>query len=434
MKVLTNKLPKSQLELTFELEFNELKKFLEDAASEMTTEKPLTGFRPGKAPYDIVKQRLGETAILQKASNPIITKTYFDYIEAQGLETVDQPNIEVVKMAADNPFIFKATISLLPKIELVDFRTLSVKKIPGIKIEDAAVEKVITDLRKMRVKEALVDREVKTGDKVELNFETFIDTVAIPGGKAEKYPLVVGDKQMIEGFEENLIGMKKDQEKEFELSFPKKYHNEKIAGKKASFKVKVLSVFERQLPELNEEFAKGMGLPSVEKLRDQIKHNLEHEKEHEAEHKQDMEILTLIIEKSKFEDLPDVLINDETHKMLHELEDNLAQQGMNFKDYLNHVKKTEAEMRLDFTADAIKRVKTALAIRQIANNEKLTASEEEIDKEADLTLKSYKLNPAYAGDMARIEDSIKSPSGRRYLANVITNQKVIKMLRKELAK
>lgn len=434
MKVLMNKLPKSQIELTFELEFNELKKFLETAANELTKDKPLTGFRPGKAPYDIVKQRLGEMTILQKAANSIIAKTYYDYIEAQGLETVDQPDINIDKMAPGNPFIFKAKVSLLPKIEVADYKTLKVKPLPEIKITTEAVEKVINDLRKMRVKEILVERAAQIGDKVDINFETFIDKVAIPGGKAEKYPLVLGDKQMIEGFEEQIVNMKKDEEKEFELSFPKKYHNEKVAGKKALFKVKLLAVYERQLPEANDEFAKGLGLPNLEKLKDQIKHNLEHEKKQQNQHAQDLEILNLLIEKSKFEDLPDVLINDETHKMLHELEDNLAQQGLNFQDYLNHIKKTEEELRLDFTPDAIKRVKIALIIRQIGLSQNLTASEKEIDEEADKVLKSYQLNPVYAGDLKRIEDNIKSPAGRRYLANVITNQKVMKMLRQEMTK
>ena len=434
MKINLNKLPKNVLEITFELDSSDLKPFLEQAAKEMTESKPLTGFRPGKAPYEIVKQRLGEMAIMQHALNSIIAKTYYDYLDKEKINTVEQPKIDVVKLAPENPVVYKATVALLPSVEVTDFRKIAIKPIEEIKIEAAAVDKVLADIQKMRCQEALVEREIGKTDKAEIDFETFIDKIAIAGGKAEKYPLVIGDNHMIEGFEDNLIGLKKDDTKEFELSFPKKYHEEKIAGKKATFKVKVLNVYERKMPELNDELAKSLGLPTFEALKKQIEDNLKHEKEHQAQDKKDVEIITQLIEKSTFGDLPDVLINDEAHKMVHELEDKVTQQGLQFADYLNHLKKKESDLLLDFTPDAIKRVKSSLAIRQIALNEKITIDDKEIDDETDLTLKSYQMNPQYASELKQIEDNIKSPNARRYFENLLINRKVMKLLRKEMVK
>ncbi|OGF31326.1 trigger factor [Candidatus Falkowbacteria bacterium RIFOXYD2_FULL_35_9] len=432
MKITKNLLEKSQVELTIEISQEDLKPYLEKAAIELTEKKPLQGFRPGKAPYEIVRKQLGEMVILQQASNAIIGETFYQAIEKEKLETVDQPNISIVKMAPENPFIYKATVSLLPEIKLVDFTTIKIKKSAEIKITDDDVNKVIKDLQNMRATEVNVDREVKKDDKVEVNFETFIDGVALAGGKAEKYPLVIGAGQMIPGFEEKVIGMKKDEEKQFEISFPKDYHQTKIAGKKAKFKIKLLQVFERQLPELNDDFAKNLGVKTVIDLQNQIKHNLEHENQHKQEHGQDMDIVNAIIDKSEFGQLPEVLITDEARKMMEELKDNVAHQGLGFEDYLNHLKKKESDLLLDFTPDAIKRVKTALAIRQMAKDKNISATKDEIQQEKEITLASYKMNPAYAQHMAQLEQNMKSESAERYFGNVITNRKVMDMLRETM--
>lgn len=434
MNVTKNSLPKSQIELIFEVEYNEIMPQLENAATELAEQTKIEGFRPGKAPFEIVKQRLGEMAILQHAVNSIIANFYYDYIDKNKIETIDQPQIEIIKMAPNNPFSFKAVAALLPNVELCDYKNLKAEKIPEIKIEKEEVDKVINDLRKMRVTEALVEREAKMTDRAEINFETFIDGIAIAGGKAEKYAVVLGENQMIEGFEENLVGLKKDDEKEFELTFPKKYHNEKIAGKKAKFKVKMLAVFEMTLPEVNDELAKTLGLKDLASLNAHIEHSLKHDKETTEIQKQELNIVNQLIEKSKFGDLPDVLITQETHKMVHELEENVAMQGLEFDDYLRHLNKTIADLKLDFVPDAIKRVQTALAIRQIAIAENISANEEEIHAEIDRTLKSYQLNPAYAEDLKKIEENITTEASHRYFANIITNRKVIEFLKKENVK
>ncbi len=434
MKIDKKVLPKQQLEIQVELTIDELRPFIEATLEEIGKTKTIKGFRPGKAPKEMVMKEVGEMKIYQYAANDAIAKTYYDFLETEQLETVDQPSIEVIKLAPGNDFVFKATVSLLPKVELCDYTKIKVKAIPEIKIEDTEVNKVLEDLRKMRAKEILEDKAAETGNKVELDFNTYIDNVPIEGGQAQKHWVIIGEQHMIPGFEEALVGLKKGDEKEFELEFPKNYHEKRLAGQKATFKVKIHGVYKIELPELNEEFARALGMKDFESLKKSIGNNMKREKENRETQKQELELIEKLIEKCKFDEIPEVLINDETHKMLHELEDNVANQGMKFDDYLSHMKKTESELRLDFVPDAIKRVKTALAIRAIAKQEKIEVSHDEIHEELDKIIASYKLNPAYAGEVERIEQNLHSHETHHYITNILTNRKTLTKLKELVTK
>ncbi|KKR04759.1 MAG: Trigger factor [Parcubacteria group bacterium GW2011_GWC2_39_14] len=434
MNIVKKDLPKKQIELLFELTSEELKPFVETAAQEISAEKKIKGFRPGKAPYQMVINEVGEMAIYQRASNLAITKTYFDYIEKENIEVIDQPSIDVLKLAPGNPFEYKATVSLIPQIEMCDFEKIKIAALPAIKVEDKDIEKTIADLLRMRATQVLTDAASKKGDMIDVDFDTYIDSVPIENGSAKKHNLIIGEGYMIPGFEENLIGLKKDEEKEFELTFPEKYHEKSLVNKKAKFKIKVNAVYDVQLPKMDDEFAKGLGLKDAESLKKHITANIEREKQVQAEQKQELEIINSLIEKSKFEDIPEVLINQEAHKMVHEMEDNIARQGMDFQNYLQHIKKTEADLKLDFVPDAIKRVKTALFMRAFAKKENIEATEKEVHEELDRTLASYKLNPNYAAEIGRIEENLKTENAYHYFANLIANRKTMNRLKELLVK
>jgi len=420
------------LEITFELSADELKPFLDQAASDISKSKNIKGFRPGHAPLEIVIKEVGEMTIYQTAANYAVEKIFNNYIDEQNIEAIDQPKVEVLKLAPGNPFSFKATIALVPKITICDLDKIKVDKLPEIKIEDKEVEKVLNDLQKMKAKEVLEEKTAEKGDKVEISFETFVDNVPIAGGKAEKHGVVIGEGHMIPGFEDNLIGLKKDDAKEFELEFPKKYHEEKLQGKKALFKIKVLAVYKIELPKIDDELAKGLGLKDLDGLKGNLSNNIKQEKEMKARQKQELEIIEKLIEKSEFAELPDSLIDTETHKMLHELQENITRQGMKMEDYLNHIKKTEADLRLDFTPDAIKRVKTALAIRQIAKDKNIQATDDEIKDEKEKTLISYQMNPAYAAHVEDLKKQFETEQASRYLSNVIINRKTMEYLKNKV--
>ena len=422
------------LEITVEVSIDELKPFLEKAAAEISETKKIDGFRPGKAPYNIVAKEVGEMTIYQTAARDAVAHFYYDIIEKENLETVEQPEVDMKKLAPGNPFEFIAKVALLPKVEVCDLEKVNVEPIKEIKIEEKEVEKVLNDLQKMRGKDIAVDAPAEKGNKVELSFNTFIDNVPIEGGQASKHQLTIGEGMMIPGFEDNLIGLKREEEKEFDLTFPKNYHAKQLAGKEAKFKIKILNVFKIELPELNDEFAKGLGLKSADDLRKNIESNIKLEKETKAKQAQEIEIIEKLIEKSKFEELPDILINQETHKMIHELEDNVARQGLKFEDYLAHMKKTEAEFRLDFVPDAIKRVQTGLLIRQIAKANNITATHEEVHEEMERTIASYKMHPAYAGQAADLEKNLHSDDAHHYFENLIANRKTMDMIKEKTIK
>jgi len=436
MKISKKSLPKTQLELLIELTSDELKSFVESTALQISKNRNIAGFRPGKAPFDIVVKEVGEMTLYQTAANEAIDETLIKIIDDEKINLVGQPKIEVQKLAPSNPFIFKATLDLVPKIELCEYAKIKVKSMTEIKVENSEVEKVVADLRSMRAKEILKNENepVELGDKVELDFETFIDQVAIDGGQAKGHSLVIGKGQMIPGFEDNIIGLKKDETKEFELEFPKKYHEEKLQGKKALFKIKILTIYKIELPEVNDEFAKGFGLKNLDDLKKHLESNIKREKEMKENERYELELIEQLIDKSKFEELPDSLVEDEIHKMIHELEDNVVRQGMKFEDYLSNIKKTEADLHLDFSADAIKRVKTGLVIRVLAEKERITADEKEINDETERSLASYKFHPQYEGKLAELEQNMRSENGQRYFSNLIRNRKAMELLKEKTSK
>jgi len=417
----TKKLPKSQIEFTVTIPNSELKPFLVKAAEKLSQQTKIEGFRPGKVPYEILKQKIGEMTILEEAAGLAVEKSYIEIATKEKIEPLGSPKVDFEKLAPENDFVYKATVDLIPEVKLGDYKSIKLKE-KEIKITDEQISRVIEEVRQSRAKEALADKTAENGDKVEIDFDVFRDNVPIEGGAQKKYPLIIGSSHFIPGFEESLIGLKANEEKEFELKFPEDYHNKSLAGKPAKFKVKILGVYKREIPEINDEFAKELGQESLTKLKEQIKHNLEHEEHHKEEEKIERELLEKIIERSEFSEIPDILIDAETKKMIQELESNIAMQGLKFEDYLKHLNKTPDQLKLDFAPQAIKRVKGALLMRQIFFAEKIEIKEAEIDKELEKMKIMYQQNP-------EIAQQLDSPQYRDYVRNMIGNQKVLALLK-----
>jgi len=414
----------SEIVLTIEVNPLEYQPYLIKAAERISKDIKIEGFRPGKAPFDIVKNQVGEMNIYQEALDNIINHFFFEAMKQEKIDSVGQPNIEIEKMAPNNPITFKATIGLMPSITLGDYKSLKVKK-TEVKVEDTEVDKVLEDLRKMQAKETLVNREAKAGDRIEADFEVSLDKVVIEGGQGKKYPFVIGEGSMIPGFEENFIGLKKDEEKTFQLKFPTEYQNKMVAGKICDFKVKLLSVFNRELPELTDEWAKNMGGDKLEDLKKKIKENLTSEQQFHNEQKSEIEMLQKIIEQTKFSEIPDVLIHSESHRMIHEFEDGITNQGINFDDYLKRLNKEKHDLEAEFKPKAIVRVKTSLVIREIAEKEQIEVSDKELLAETEKILSQVK-------DNKEAESNIQSLGYQEYLKTIIRNRKVVEILKQEI--
>ncbi|OGY41478.1 MAG: trigger factor [Candidatus Buchananbacteria bacterium RBG_13_36_9] len=415
------KLPKSQVEITVTVPWAELNPFIEKAALKLSEQTKIDGFRPGKVPFDILKARVGEMKIYEEAAALAVEKSYVEIATKEKLEPLGSPQINFEKLAANNDFVYKAIVNLVPEIKIGDIKSVKIKE-KEIKVTDEDINKIIEEVRNQKATEVLENKAVEKGDKVEIDFDIFRDNVPIESGAQKKYPLIVGLGHFIPGFEEQLIGLKTNEEKEFELTFPEKYHNNNLAGKPAKFKVKLLAVYKRTLPELNDDFAKGLGIESMVKLKEQVHHNVEHEEHHKEEERVEIEMLEKLIDKSQFGELPDILINAEVNKMLQELESNIARQGLKFEDYLKHLNKTTEQMKLEFVPQAIKRVKGALLTRAIFFQEKMEIPENEIDREIEAAGKMYQQYP----DMLK---NFKTPEYREYIRNLIGNNKVMDFLK-----
>ncbi|MFA6227763.1 MAG: trigger factor [Patescibacteria group bacterium] len=418
------KQPKSQVEISVELTPAELLPYLAKAAEKISVDKPLEGFRPGKAPYEIVIKKYGEMAVLSEAVDDIISKTYYQAIKDNNLTTIGQPQINLEKLAPENSFSYKATVAILPQVKIGDLTKIKLKKEP-ITITEEQVRKIIEEIRKLRGREEKTDKAAESGDLVKLDFDVSRDGVPIDQGSAKNYPLLLGEDKFIPGFEDRVIGLKAGEEKEFTLNFPEKYFEKSLAGKPAEFKIKINEIAKIILPAADDELAKmvsGGKFSTLEELKKNIKDNLLLEEQAKQDRRLEIEMLEEAVKLSEFEELPEILIHEEIHRMLHELEDSLSRQGLDLGNYLQSLKKTEEEMEKEMEPQAEIRVKTAILSREIYQQNKFEVTPDEVDKEIEEMLKNYPPNPD-------VKKQLESETYRDYLKNSLGNRKVMAYLK-----
>jgi len=421
MNYTSKKLEKSQYELVITVNPADYAHALEHAAEHISARAAIKGFRPGKAPYDIVKQQVGEIKIMEEALEHIVQENFYEAVQKEKLETIGMPQITIEKMAPGNDIIFKAVAAILPAVKLADTAKIKVEqKKPTI--EKKQVDEVVENLQKMQAKEVVKSGKSTNKDKVVVDLEMFIDKVPMEGGQAKDHQVYLSEDHYIPGFAEKLVGLEKDQTHEFSIKFPKEHYQKQFAGKNVDMKVKVKEVYELQQPELNEEFAKKLGQESMTKLRELLENNLLQEAEHKESQRIEVEILDKMIENSQFEEIPDILINGEKKKMFYELKHNLDTQGIEMEQYLKDLKKTEEQIFTDFTEQAVKRAKAALISRQIAIDNKIDVSKEEMDKEIEIIRSMYK------GEK-NVEENLKRPEVLETIATTLQNRKVLQWLK-----
>jgi len=422
MNVEKKDLEKSQVELLVKLTVDEFKPYIKQAADKISREVKIDGFRPGHIPMDVLKQKIGEMSILEEAAMIAVNKTIGLVIKNNlGDRSVGQPKIDITKLAPNNPLEFKAVITVVPEIKIADYKSAKAKK-DTVKIEDKEVERVIEELRDMRVSEKIVDRDAMDTDKVLVNIKMFLDKVPLEGGQNKDVTIIIGKDYVIPGFDKKIIGAKKNDVREFELLYPSDYHIKNIAGKIVEFVVDIKEVYERVVLEINDSFAVSFGLKNLEELKKNIHQTLEQRKNKEVTEKADREIIDQLVEKSRFTDLPEILIQHETDVMLDELRHSVEEQGGSFDDYLVHIGKNLDQLTLEILPNAVKRVKASLIIREIANLENIKVLKEELDDHVVEMKKHYSSNADMLANLQR-------PEYRSYAANVLNSQKVIDRLR-----
>lgn len=429
MKSEIKKLPQSMVEITVEVSVPELEPFMKKSAIKISENAKIQGFRPGKAPYETIKAKFGEMAILQEAIDDIIMDTYYRLIKENELVTIGQPKIDLEKIAPENPFAYKATVAVLPQVKVGALEKVSIKR-ETIKVSDEKVNQTLEEIRSLRAEEKKVERPAQNGDLVKFDFNVYRDGVPIENGASKNYPLIIGENRFIPGFEEQLVGLKTGDEKEFQLTFPKEYHEKSLAGKPAEFKVKVNEVAEIIKPELTDEFAQMISaqkFKTLAELKENIIKNLTDEETEKQERELEAKMLEELVKISEFDELPDILLKEELHRMMHELEDSIAKQGMQMADYLNAIKKTPEELETELKPQAELRVKTSILARELYQQQKMEVTPDEVEKEIEEMLKQYGNNPD-------AKKQLETETYKEYLKNVIGNRKIMDYLKQIIIK
>ena len=342
----------------------------------------IDGFRKGKAPRSIIEKRYGDV-FAEDAINDMLADGYPNALDELDIEVIDQPRMEFGKIEKDAPFTVTVTVAVYPEVEVKDYKGIELEKVDA-EVTDEDVNTEIENLRKRNARMVTVDREVKDGDHIILDYKGFVGDEQFEGGTAEGYPLVIGSGSFIPGFEDQLIGAKKDEEVEVKVTFPEEYHAEELAGKEAVFKCVVHEVKEEELPELDDEFAKDVSeYDTLEELKKETKEDLTKRKSAWAENQMKDKAVEIVCENNDIE-IPAVMIDDEISQMIRELDMQLSQQGLSFQQYLQFLGKDMMAFREEVKDDAERRVKMRMVIRAIVDAEAIVATEEEIEKELEL--------------------------------------------------
>ncbi|OKO97164.1 Cell division trigger factor [Geobacillus proteiniphilus] len=408
MSVKWEKLEGNEGVLTVEVDAEKVNKGLDAAFKKVVKNITLPGFRKGKVPRVLFEKRFGVEVLYQDALDILLPEAYAKAVEEAGIEPVSMPEIDIEQMEKGKSLIFKAKVTVKPEVKLGQYKGLEVEKMDTT-VTDEDVENELKrlqeDYAELVVKE---DGTVENGDTVVIDFEGFVDGEPFEGGKAENYSLEIGSGTFIPGFEEQLVGMKAGEEKEIQVTFPDEYHAKQLAGKPATFKVKVHEVKAKQLPALDDEFAKDVDeeVETLDELKAKIRARLEEAKKNEAE----AALRNAVVEKAAANaemDIPEVMIKNETDRMLREFDQRLQMQGLNLQLYYQFSGQDEAALREQMREDAEKRVRAALTLEAIAKAENIEVTDEEVNKELEKMAEAYKLSVDKLKELLGSLDGVK---------------------------
>ena len=349
----------------------------------------IPGFRKGKAPMNIVEKYYGAEIFYEDAFNDVATEYYDKALEENKIEAVSRPEVDVIQMEKGKDLIFTATVQTKPEVELGKYKGVEIKKVE-YPVEDKDVEHELGHMQEHNSRLVSIDdRELQNGDIATIDFEGFVDGVAFEGGKAENHELEIGSGAFIPGFEDQLIGMKIDDEKEIKVTFPKEYFSKDLAGKEAMFKVKLHEIKKKELPELDDEFAKDVSeFDTLDELKASIKERLQKSNEQRAKYEIEENAIKEVCKNVKV-DIPSGMIEMEVTHMMKDFEQRLSYQGLNMQQYLKMIGKTEEEMKKEYEPQAIEGIKSRLTLEAIIKAEKIQATEEEIKEKMEEMAKSY---------------------------------------------
>ncbi len=391
MSLQVEKLEKNMAKLTIEVGAEELEKAIEKAYQKQKKQISIPGFRKGKVPRQMVEKMYGKEVFYEDAANELIPDAYDKALSECEEDIVSSPKIEVTQIEAGKPFVFTATVALKPEVKLGKYKGLKIDKI-DTEVTEEEVDAEINRERENNARNITVeDRPVKDGDMTTLDFEGFVDGVPFEGGKGENYPLTIGSGAFIPGFEEQLVGAEIGKEVEVNVTFPEDYQAEDLKGKAAVFKCTVKEIKEKELPELDDEFASEVSeFETLAEYREDVKKNLAEKKEKDAKNAREDAAIKAAVEVAEME-IPDAMLETQQRQMVDEFAQRITMQGLSMEQYFQFTGTNYQKMVEQVKPQALERIKSRLVLEEIAAAEKIEATEEDYEKELETMAEVYQM-------------------------------------------
>ena len=409
----------NELKLTFTVEAEKFDEGMKTVYKKTAKYFSIPGFRKGKAPMSIIERTYGSSIFYEDTFNEIVPEIYEKELKENNIEAVSRPEIEITQMEKGKDLIFTAVVQTKPEVKLGEYKGVEVEKI-DTSVVAADVKKELDRMAEKNARMVSVDnRAVKNKDIAVIDFEGFVNGVPFEGGKAENHELEIGSKTFIPGFEDQVIGMKIDEEKDINVKFPEEYFSKELAGKDATFKVKLHEIKVKELPAIDDEFAKDVSeFDTLKDLKASIKEKLVEDKKNQAKYQLEDAVIKEVAKNTEI-DIPSGMIETELDNILKDIDGRLAYQGLNLAQYLKLINKSEDDMRKEYEAQASESVKTRLVLEAIVKAEKIEATDAEIEEKIKEMAKNYG---------KKEEELLENENLKEYLKNNITTEKAIQFI------
>ena len=416
---------KNEVKLTFNIEAEKFEEAMKKVYAKTAKYFNIPGFRKGKAPMQLVERQYGSAIFYEDAFNELVPDIYDEAIKDNKVEAVSKPNIDIVQMEKGKELIFTATVETKPEVELGKYKGIEIKKIEYT-TSDKDIEHELGHLAERNARLVTVeDRPVEKGDIATIDFIGSIDGVEFEGGKAENHELEIGSNTFIPGFEDQVIGIKIGEEKDIKVKFPEDYFSKDLAGKDAVFKVKVNAIQKKELPKIDNDFAKDVSeFETLDELKNSIKEKLDTENANKVKYETEEEAIKTVCDNTKI-DIPNGMIEMEIDAMVRDLETRLSYQGLNLHQYVQMMGTTEENIRNNYKEQAEKSVKSRLVLEAIVKAEKIEVTPEEITDKIKEMAKQYG---------RKEEDLLQNEQLKEYIEENLKTEKAIEFIVKNAKK
>lgn len=422
MNAVLEKKENNRATFTIEIGEDKFEKAIQKSYLKNRSRFNIPGFRKGKAPRKIIEMSYGEEIFYEEALNTILPEAYEFAIDELELEPVEQPQVDIEELEKGKPVVFRIEVTVKPEVKLGEYKSIEVEKVE-YNVKDEDIEKELNSIQEMNAR--LIDasdREIKDGDILNIDFEGYIDEEKFEGGTAENQQLEIGSNKFIPGFEEQLIGKKKDEEVEVKVNFPEDYFEESLKGKEAVFKVSINEIKEKELPELDDEFAKDVSeFDTLNEFKESIKEKLEKDMKNKEKVEQEGKVIDKVVEASEV-DVPEVMVDNQIQNEMGQLDYSLRMQGLSIDQYFELTNTDMEDFKEQMKPEAEKRVKTELVLEGIAKVEKIEVEDEAIDKELEKMAEQYETE-----DVEKFKKDMKK-GDLEYIKTGIIRDKTIELL------